>query len=179
MTDCKHDWHFLPNTDRLQCRRCKAETGPRETEGAEPVQAPWTEDLVRDALTWGTAWNMGGKRIDPMSVYAVPTAQLQGYKLHDSRPNSIRFYSPGDTTTEVLRISKDGVWANPDVPTDEAAKKVLEALDSNIKSMIERMRKEELDKCCDLLEGMHVATDGNHNYYLHAANELRKLRAGK
>jgi hypothetical protein len=143
MTDCKHDWHFLPNTDRLQCRRCKAETGPRETEGAEPVQAPWTEDLVRDALTWGTAWNMGGKRIDPMSVYAVPTEQLQGYKLHDSRPNTIRFYSPGDTSTEVLRISKDGIWANPDIPTDEAAKKVLEALDSNIKGMIERLRDDD------------------------------------
>jgi hypothetical protein len=113
------------------------------------------------------------------SKLAIPTAQLQGYKLHDSRPNSIRFFSPSDTSTEVLRISKDGIWANPDIPTDEAAKRLLAALDSHIKGMIERMRKEELDKCCDLLEGMHVATDGNHNYYLHAANELRKLRAGK
>jgi hypothetical protein len=66
---------------------------------------------------------------------------MQGYKLHDSRPNSIRFYSPGDTSTEVLRISKDGIWANPDVPCDEAAKKVLEAIDGYVKTMIERVRE--------------------------------------
>jgi hypothetical protein len=133
MTDCKHDWHFLPNTDRLQCRRCKAETGPRTYD--QRVQ-----DMLHDVTTMGSAWSRGGERIDPMSVYAVPTAQLQGYKLHDSRPNSIRFFSPSDTSTEVLRISKDGIWANPDVPTDEAAKKVLEALDSNIKHMTKQFQ---------------------------------------
>ncbi len=138
MTDCKHDWHFLANTDRLQCRRCNAETGPRTYDQL-------VQDMLQDVTAMGSAWSKDGKRIDPMSVYAVPTEQLQGYKLHDSRPNSIRFYSPGDTTTEVLRISKDGIWANPDIPTDEAAKKVLEALDSNIKGMIERMRDDDTD----------------------------------
>lgn len=147
---CKHNWQFTDgSTGALKCTRCKAETGPKTY-----------EQRVQDILT-------------------VPTAQLQGYKLHDSRPNSIRFYSPGDTNTEVLRISKDGIWANPDVPTDEAAKKVLAAVDGYVKGMVERVRQEELDACCDLLEGMHAATDGNHNYYLHAANELRKLRANK
>ena len=34
----------------------------------------------------------------------------------------------------------------------------------------------ERDGCCDLLEGMHVAGTGSHNYYLHAATELRRLR---
>jgi hypothetical protein len=75
------------------------------------------------------------------SKLTIPTEQMQGYKLHDSRPNSIRFYSPGDTSTEVLRISKDGIWANPDVPCDEAAKKVLEAIDGYVKTMIERVRE--------------------------------------
>lgn len=27
MTDCKHDWHFIMDTDRLRCRRCHTETG--------------------------------------------------------------------------------------------------------------------------------------------------------
>ena len=173
MTNCKHDWHFLPNTDRLQCRRCKAETGPRTYDQR-------TRDMFEDIATMGSAWSRGGERINPLDVYAVPTEQLQKYTLHDSRPaNTIQFYGGPEPRTEVLRISKDGIWANPDIPTDEAAKKVLEAIDGYVKGMIERVRKEELDKCCDLLEGMHVATDGNHNYYLHAANELRKLRAGK
>ena len=46
----------------------------------------------------------------------------------------------------------------------------------NTDDLLEEARQAELNACCTLLEGMHVATDGNHNYYLHAANELRKLR---
>lgn len=169
MTDCKHDWHFIEGTERLQCRRCKVETGP-----STPDQL--AQNMMQDVLTMGSAWSKGGERIDPLSVYAA----LPEYKLHDSRPaNTIQFYGGPEPRTEVLRISKDGIWANPDIPTDEAAKKVLAAVDGYVKGMVERVRQEELDKCCDLLEGMHVATDGNHNYYLHAANELRKLRANK
>jgi len=153
MTDCKHDWHFIEGTERLQCRRCKAETGPRTYD--QRVQ-----NMLIDMRNIASPW--------------------PGYKLHDSRVNSLLFYGKiNDQQTEVLRISSAGVWANPDIPCDEAAKKVLEALDSNIKHLLAHARKEELNACCDLLEGMHVATDGNHNYYLHAANELRKLRAGK
>ena len=75
------------------------------------------------------------------SKLAIPTEQLQRYKLHDSRPNSILFFGKvNDQQTEVLRISKDGIWANPDIPTDEAAKKVLEALDSNIKHMTKQFQ---------------------------------------
>jgi len=108
MTDCKHDWHFIMDTDRLRCRRCHTETG---------------------SVDW--------------SKLTIPTEQLQGYKLHDSRPNSIRFFSPDDTSTEVLRITKDGVWANPDIPTDEAAKKVLAAVDGYVKDMIERALEDD------------------------------------
>lgn len=46
----------------------------------------------------------------------------------------------------------------------------------NTDDLLEEARQAELNACCDLLEGMHAATDGNHNYYLHAAVELRKLR---
>jgi hypothetical protein len=74
---------------------------------------------------------------------AVPTEKLQEFKLHDSRPaNTIQFYGGPEPRTEVLRISKDGIWANPDIPTDDAAKKVLEAIDGYVKGMVERVRDE-------------------------------------
>jgi hypothetical protein len=96
----------------------------------------------------GSAWMKDGKRIDPRDVYAVPTEQMQQYKLHDSRPNSILFFGAvNDQRTEVLRISKDGIWANPDVPCDEAAKKVLEAIDGYVKSMVDRAVNEEIEAC--------------------------------
>jgi hypothetical protein len=105
MSDCKHDWHFIHGTSRLECRRCKAETGPSTPE------------------------------------------QLTQYTLRDSRPaNTIQFYGGPEPRTEVLRISKDGIWANPDIPCDEAAKKVLEAIDGYVKGMVERVRADERKK---------------------------------
>lgn len=65
-----------------------------------------------------------------------------GYKFHEPHPNSIRFYNGAPDNTEVLRISKDGIWANADVPTDEASQAVLRAVDGYIKQMVDRVRSE-------------------------------------
>jgi hypothetical protein len=82
------------------------------------------------------------------SALTIPTEQLQGYKLHDSRPNSIIFHcAVNDEQTAVLRISKDGIWANPDVPVDDAAKAVLAALDGYVKGMVDRAINDEIEAC--------------------------------
>ena len=95
--------------------------------------------MMQDVLTMGSAWSRDGERIDPLSVYAA----LPEYKLHDSRPaNTIQFYGGPEPRTEVLRISKDGIWVNPEIPCDDAAKKVLEAIDGYVKGMVERVRDE-------------------------------------
>jgi hypothetical protein len=70
-TFCKHDWHFLPGTDRLRCIRCNAETGP-----STPEQL--AQDMLRDVATFGSAWSKGGKRIDPREVYADAPELAQG-----------------------------------------------------------------------------------------------------
>jgi hypothetical protein len=125
---CKHNWQFTEGgTGTLLCTRCGAVTGPRTPEQL-------TQDMMHDALTIGSAWSKGGERIDPLSVYRDFEPS---FKLHDSRPaNTIQFYGGPEPRTEVLRISKDGIWANPDIPTDEAAKSVLESLDRHIKGLL-------------------------------------------
>lgn len=40
-------------------------------------------------------------------------------------------------------------------------------------------KRNELETCCTLLEGMHEASSVRHNYYLHAAQSLRQLRGKK
>ena len=65
--------------------------------------------------------------------------------------NSIQFYS-GSAGIEVLRLSKDGIWANPEIPTDEAAKLVLEAIDYNIKLLIQKAVEEEREACARICE---------------------------
>jgi len=52
-----------------------------------------------------------------------------------------------DNPIEILRITKKGVWANPDIPVDEAAKKVLEAIDYNIKVLVQKAVEEEREAC--------------------------------
>jgi len=57
---------------------------------------------------------------------------------------TIHFYnSHAADNVEVLRLSKDGLWANPDVPVDETAKLVLAAIDNNIRLMVEQAVKAE------------------------------------
>lgn len=142
MTDCKHNWEFTDGgTGALKCTRCGAVTGPRTYDQR-------TRDMSEDVATLGSAWSRGGKRIDPRDVYAVPREQMQQYKLHDSRPNSIIFHcAVNDEQTAVLRISKDGIWANPDVPTDDAAKAVLAAVDGYVKAMVDRAINDEIEAC--------------------------------
>ena len=52
----------------------------------------------------------------------------------------------------------------------------IESKDTVIERFAALVAAAERDGCCDLLEGMHVAGTGSHNYYLHAATELRRLR---
>ena len=65
--------------------------------------------------------------------------------------NSIQFHS-GSAGLEVLRLSKDGIWANPDIPADEAAKLVLEAIDCNIKALVDRAVADEREACAKVCE---------------------------
>lgn len=51
---------------------------------------------------------------------------------------NITFYSNTDKdAVEILRISVDGITANPNVQIDDAAKAVLSALDYQIKQMFD------------------------------------------
>jgi len=66
-------------------------------------------------------------------------------------PNTFRFPT-GPNGTEVLRLSKDGIWANPDIPADDAAKLVLSMLDNSIKSLVQKAVEKEREACAKWLE---------------------------
>ena len=68
------------------------------------------------------------------------------YKIADTSVNTIRFYnSHAEDNIEILRLSKDGIWANPDVPTDDAAKLVLAAIDDHIQELVRQAVAAKLD----------------------------------
>lgn len=78
--------------------------------------------------------------------------------------------------TEVLTMLHNIVADNQQYTTWTVSTPHLVML---VEKVREQARQEELAACCDLLEGMHVASTGSHNYYLHAANELRRFRKGE
>ena len=61
-------------------------------------------------------------------------------------------FGPSNGSIEVLRLSKDGIWANPDIPVDEAAKLVLAAMEWNIKVMVDRAVADEREAIAQSLD---------------------------
>ena len=90
--------------------------------------------------------------------------------------NTIRFYSG---TTEVLRLSKDGIWANPEIPADDAAELVLEAIDANIKILVQKAVLAEREACAKVCESeaemfkscAYGANDGRYDWKEDGARE--------
>ena len=71
--------------------------------------------------------------------------------------NTIQFHS-GTPATEVLRLSKDGIWANPDIPADDAAKLVLEAIGDNIEILVQKAVLAEREACAKVCDDMVLYT---------------------
>jgi hypothetical protein len=89
--------------------------------------------------------------------------------------NTIQFHSE-TPATEVLRLSKDGIWANPDIPADDAAKLVLEAIDDNIKILVQKAVLAEREACAKLVEEIEarcVAEDVDDLPLEHVAAAIR------
>lgn len=64
-------------------------------------------------------------------------------------PNTIHFHhTTCNDRTEVMRITRTGVWVNPDMSIDDTAKAVLAALDSQIKVLV-LAEREACAKVCD------------------------------
>jgi hypothetical protein len=84
--------------------------------------------------------------------------------------NTIRFHS-GTPATEVLRLSKDGIWANPEIPADDAAKLVLEAIDANIKILVQKAVLAEREACAKVCE------DISEQFHAHAMDCAEAIRA--
>ena len=55
---------------------------------------------------------------------------------------------------EVMRISRTGIWVNPDMAVDDAAKAVLKSIDENIKFLVQRAVEDEREACAKVCEGV-------------------------
>jgi hypothetical protein len=76
---------------------------------------------------------------------------------------------------EVMRIGRDGVWVNPEVPVDEAARVVLNLISENVKAMVANAVKDERWACAKTCE--EAGTDENGNVHLVAWECAAAIRA--
>ena len=53
---------------------------------------------------------------------------------------------------EIMRITRDGIWVNPDISVDDAATAVLAAIDTNIFLLLEAERERERERCAQLCD---------------------------
>jgi hypothetical protein len=83
--------------------------------------------------------------------------------------NTIQFHS-GTPATEVLRLSKDGIWANPEIPADDSAKLVLAAIGDNIEILVQKAVLAEREACAKLIE---AETGMNPDWQKHLADAIR------
>ena len=63
---------------------------------------------------------------------------------------------------EVMRITRTGIWVNPDISVDEAAKAVLESIDENIKFLVQRAVEDEREACAKFVD--HILREGGETY---------------
>lgn len=74
-------------------------------------------------------------------------------------PNAIQFHTrQNDDMTEVLRITREGVWVNPDMQADETAKAVLDALSSQVRVLVQRAVEKEREKVAKWMMEQGYAT---------------------
>ena len=64
-------------------------------------------------------------------------------------PNNIVFTSDYGQT-EIMRLTRDGVFVNPDIAVDTVAKAVLDAIDSQIKVLVQKAIEDERERCAKL-----------------------------
>ena len=70
------------------------------------------------------------------------------FGLHGAIEPNITFI--GGEAIEVMRLDKNGVTINPEMPLDEAAQHVINALDAHTKSLIQAER----EACAKVVEGL-------------------------
>ena len=81
--------------------------------------------------------------------------------------------------TEVLRLSKDGLWANPDIPADDAAKLVLAAIDANIKVLVQKAVAEEREACAQVCEARFMGDLNREDMEARRCAEAIRKRGAK
>ena len=80
-----------------------------------------------------------------------------------------------NASKEVMRIDNNGVTINPEIPLDEAAQHVINALDEHIKHLV-RSEREACAKVCETLGDMNKGVYGEMQIGVYSAAKSIRAR---
>lgn len=97
---------------------------------------------------------------------------MKNYSVQEMPKDTIQFW--GDQgVTEVMRLSANGIWANPDIPADDAAKLVLAAIEYNIKVLVQKAVELEREECAEWADLVAREIDNTNNTATYIASGIR------
>lgn len=70
------------------------------------------------------------------------------------KPPNISFNMTNPMPKAVMTLSCEGIWVDPSLSVDEAARTVLAAIDGQIKYMVDEVRRAEREACARVCEDM-------------------------
>lgn len=73
-----------------------------------------------------------------------------------TKTGTVAFVEGEPNATELMRISAQGITANPDIEVDVAAQKILEILSTHIKYVVTAAVKEERNRCISIIENYKI-----------------------
>lgn len=77
--------------------------------------------------------------------------------------NTIQFSITGNESKEVMRITRVGIWVNPDMQVDETAKAVLDALSYQVNVLVQKAVEDERKACIDICD--KIETEAYQTYH--------------
>jgi hypothetical protein len=97
-----------------------------------------------------------------------------GYQGDYEEMNHILIKS--EDSKEIMRITRDGIWVDPEVEPTITASQVLNVMDGYIKTLCDSVWNDAIDAVQMRFLQMHDHAEASHNYWHHAANEMEDLK---
>lgn len=83
------------------------------------------------------------------------------------------YWGKVEQPTEAMRITRDGIWVNPDMKVDEVAQTVLDVLADGINVLVTKAVDEERERCAQICDSVGA------NAVLGTANECARAIRGE
>jgi hypothetical protein len=89
------------------------------------------------------------------------------------KPPNISFNMTNPMPKAVMTLSCEGIWVDPSLSVDEAARTVLAAIDGQIKYMVDEVRRAEREACARVADLVAREIDDTNGTATYIATAIR------